>query len=337
MGAKVTVESTEFIGDPAEAFPIWLESQTLKSITTPGYIPAAHTSALQIIGDKLAEDRTIASGKLSKALRAVTADPTITRAQVTESVFNGNAGYALQILWPLASLFAGKMPNRVASTTARGYLGWLDRINRVVIKGLGQEQADAVSVVLDAVGDAYLQSAGSGSAGGTEIVRGAEDVTSRVNTNEPGIYVFTTPTYLAYPPFGWNTEDVARQDFRYLKTGSTSLDVTGRIQSEIRRQTGLPEPYLIVAKFQSYQAGVDYAAMERLIHRVIGEARHGPEEDGTRRSSSRGAGTEWFVTRLPFVIAIAESLDLHLTMSQDLKSEINAVLEECELPDWILA
>lgn len=319
------------------AFAAWIQQQSLKSAPIPNYEPDHHLGPLAIIEERLLLDHAIASGKLSTTLREILADPTATRRSLTDAVFNGNDGYALQILWPLVSLFAGRMPQKVSRTTAQGYLGWLNRIERVVTQGLEATQSSQVSAVIDALRDAYQATAGGASGETGELAREAELATERVNTNAPGIYVFTTPTYLAYPPFGWNAEDLARQDFRYLKTGSTSIDVGGRIQSEIRRQTGLPEPYVILAKFRHSDDQADYGDMERRIHFLLGEARHGPEEDGTRRSSSRGAGTEWFITRLPFVIALATSLGLHLDMTEDLKVKVNEFLEACELPDWILA
>ena len=77
--------------------------------------------------------------------------------------------------------------------------------------------------------------------------------------------------------------------------------------------------------------------MERTIHRVLGEARHGLEEGGSRRRSARGAGTEWFITRLPLVIAVAEGLGLSLDRDPALVAGLNEMFEECDLPDWVLA
>lgn len=319
---------------PEEVFPGWIERQTLKATVTPGFVPDEHRDALAIISARLVADEAIAGGKLSSTLRAISSNPALTRRDLTEEVFNGNAGYTQQILWPLVSIFAGKMPRKVASSTATGYLGWLDRIRRVVLRDLPSEQAQGVAAVIEAVSDCYAQAAGVPSGEDAEAARGVEGASSRVDTNEPGIYVFTTPTYLAYPPFGWDADDLSRQDFRYLKTGSSTVDMHGRIQTEIRRQTGLPEPYIILAKFQGSTPGFDYADAERKIHRLLAAARHGPEEDGTRRSSTKGAGTEWFITRLPFIVMLAESLGLSLSMSEDLKSGVNEMLDACELPDW---
>jgi len=324
------------LNQPFDVLPGWIERQTLKSTSTPGYEPAEHRDALAVIGARLLADDTIAGGKMSASLGAILSNPAMTRSDLTEEVFNGNAGYTQQILWPLVSLFAGRMPRRVASSTANGYLGWLDRIHRLVLRDLSGDQAQGVASVIEAVSDAYSQAAGITGSGIAESARGVEGASSRVDTNQPGIYVFTTPTYLAYPPFGWDTEDLSRQDFRYLKTGSTTVDVNGRVQTEIRRQTGLPEPYIILARFQGPNADFDYVGAERKIHKALAEARHGPEEDGSRRSAARGAGTEWFITRLPFIMTLAETVGLQLVMSDDLKTSVNEMLDDCELPDWVL-
>lgn len=280
----------------------WIERQTLKSAPTPSYNPVMHLAALGVIGSKLLADNSIAGGKMSATLRAIINDPKVTRNELTEQIFSGNAGYTLQIVWPLVSIFSGQMPRKVASSTATSYIGWLDRIRRVVLRDLTDKDASAVTSVIEAVSDSYAQAASTTTHASSEAMQEVEGASGRVDTNQPGIYVFTTPTYLAYPPFGWDTEDLSRQDFRFLKTGSSTVDVTGRVQTEIRRQTGLPEPYIILAKFQGPDSAFDYAAAERQIHKLLAAARHGPEEDGSRRSAARGAGTEWFITRLPFVM-----------------------------------
>lgn len=320
----------------ASVVPDWIARQTLKSVPIAGYDPRQHAEALTAIAQQLIEDDSIAAGKLSEALKCLIADPDVSRRDLTDAVFNGNSGYTLQILWPIVAIFAGRMPRKVSTTTAQSYVGWVERIRRVIDRDLDPKQRPGIEQVLDVVSDAFASAAGVSTMSTAEVAREAEDASDRVSTNEPGIYVFTTPTYLAYPPLGWNTEDPARQDFRYLKTGSTTVDVHGRIQSEIRRQTGLPEPYLILARFVGVGDNVDYVALERQIHRALNAARHGPEEDGTRRSSSRGAGTEWFITRLPLIIAVAEMLDLVLSIPEELRATNNATFEECELPDWVL-
>lgn len=320
-----------------EVIPAWIDGQTLKSMPIAGYDPQLHAEVLGLLGECLIQDESIAAGKLSLALQALVADPQKSRAALTDEVFNGNSGYALQVLWPVIATFAGRIPRRISTSTANSYVGWLDRIRRASLSGLDDRSRSSIEQVLDLVSDAFSGAAGASPGNAADAAREAEAVSERIATTEPGIYVFTTPTYLAYPPLGWNVEDISRQDFRYLKTGSTTVDVHGRIQSEIRRQTGLPEPYLILAKFTATHEGADYPAVERQIHQLLNAARHGPEEDGTRRTSSRGAGTEWFITRLPFVIAIAESVGLRLSMTDEHKVSVNEVLEECELEDWMLS
>jgi hypothetical protein len=240
-------------------------------------------------------------------------------------------------MWPLASIFAGRMPRKVAGSTGKSYVGWLERIRRVAMRGLPLASVDGVSAVLDAVSDAYASAVAAAPSQDGDAGRLVEDASERVNTDEPGIYVFTTPTYLAHPPFGWNVEDQARLDFRFLNVGGTTVDADGRVVSEISGQTGLPEPYIILAVFQGTEPVADYLALERQIHRLLSEARHGPEKDGTQRTEGQGAGTGWFITRLPFILAIAEAIGLELVMSDDLKSGVNEILSACQLTDWTLA
>jgi hypothetical protein len=263
----------------------------------------------------------------------ITTDPTTSHTQIAEEIFNGNSGYSLQVLWPLAAVFAGKMPRRISASTAKSYIGWLDRMRRIVLRDLDSGQSQGVEMALDEVSDAFLQAAGRATGIGDAATSDAEAASVQVDTSQPGIYVFTTPTYLAYPPFNF-PDDLSRQDFRYLKVGGTNVDVDGRVHGEIGRQTGLPEPYIIVAKFIGAEPDVDYRLKERRMHRTLEQARHGPTEDGTRRSRSRGAGTEWFVTRLPLVIEVAELLDLHLSLDPEFRETMNARFQDCDLPDW---
>lgn len=321
---------------PARALQLWIAVQTLKPVATPGYDPVDHGPALEILGERLLADRTLASGKVSDALKALMANPQMGTAELTSTVFGGTAGYTLHVMWPLASIFAGRMPRKVAGSTGKSYVGWIDRIRRVVLPGLPLASVNGVSAVLDAVSDAYASAVTAVSSPDVDAGRLVEVASERVDTDVPGIYVATTPTYLAHPPFGWSTEDLARLDFRYLHVGSTTVDGDGRVVSEVGLLTGLPEPSIILATFQSADPGVDYRAKERQIHRLLSEARHGPERDGTQRSAGQGAGTGWFITRLPFIVALAEALGLELVMPDDLRAGVNEILSACQLTDWTL-
>ncbi len=321
---------------PARALQLWIAVQTLKPVATPGYDPAEHGPALDLIGERLLADRTLASGKLSDALKALMANPQMGTAELSGAVFGGTAGYTLHVMWPLASIFAGRMPRKVAGSTGKSYVGWIERIRRVVMRGLPEASVEGVAAVLDAVSDAYASAVVTAPSPDADAGRLAEVASERVDTDEPGIYVVTTPTYLAHPPFGWNADDPARQDFRYLNVGSTTVDADGRVTSEVSRQTGLPEPYVILAVLTSADPDADYLAKERQIHRLLSEARHGPEKDGTQRTAGQGAGTGWFITRLPFILAIAEAIGLEPAMSDDLRSGVNEILAACQLTDWTL-
>lgn len=319
---------------PARAMQLWIAVQTLKPVATPGYDPSEHGPALEVLGDRLLADRTLASGKLSDALKALMANPQMGTADLTATVFGGSAGYTLHVMWPLASIFAGRMPRKVAGSTGKSYVGWVDRIRRVVMSGLPLASVDGVAAVLDAVSDAYTSAVVALPSPDVQAGTLVESASERVDTDEPGIYVFTTPTYLAHPPFGWNTEDPARLDFRFLNVSSTTVDADGHVVSEVGRGTGLPEPYIILAMFRSIDPETGYSAKEGQIHRLLTEARHGPEKDGTQRTPGEGAGTGWFITRLPFIVAIAESIGLESAMPDDLRVGVNEILAACQLTDW---
>jgi hypothetical protein len=319
---------------PARALQLWIAVQTLKPVATPGYDPAEHGPALDVLGERLLADRTLASGKLSDALKALMANPQMGTADLTATVFGGSAGYTLHVMWPLASIFAGRMPRKVAGSTGKSYVGWVDRIRRVVMSGLPLASVDGVAAVLDAVSDAYTSAVVPVSSPDVDAGRLAEVASERVDTDEAGIYVFTTPTYLAHPPFGWSTEDLARLDFRFLNVSSTTVDGDGQVVSELSSGRGLPEPYIILAVFRSVDPDADYLAKEGQIHRLLAEARHGPEKDGTQRTAGQGAGVGWFITRLPFIVAIAESIGLESVMPDDLRVGVNEMLAACQLTDW---
>lgn len=319
---------------PARALQLWIAVQTLKPVATPGYDPSEHGPALEVLGDRLLADRSLASGKLSDALKALMANPQMGTADLTSTVFGGSAGYTLHVMWPLASIFAGRMPRKVAGSTGKSYVGWVDRIRRVVMSDLPLASVDGVAAVLDAVSDAYTSAVVAIPSPDVQAGNLVEGASERVDTDEPGIYVFTTPTYLAHPPFGWNTEDPARLDFRFLNVSSTTVDADGHVVSEVARTTGLPEPYIILAMFRSIDPETGYSAKEGQIHRLLTEARHGPERDGSQRTPGQGAGTGWFITRLPFIVAIAESIGLESAMPDDLRVGVNEILAACQLTDW---
>ena len=305
---------------PARALQLWIAVQTLKPVATPGYDPAEHGPALEVLGERLLADRTLASGKVSDALKALMANPQMGTADLSATVFGGSAGYTLHVMWPLASIFAGRMPRKVAGSTGKSYVGWVERIRRVVMRGLPLASVEGVAAVLDAVSDAYTSAVVAVPSPEVDAGRLVEGASERVDTDEPGIYVVTTPTYLAHPPFGWNTEDPARLDFRYLNVGSTTVDADGPRGERGRSRDGAARALHHPGRCSGASIPTPtYLAKEGQIHRLLAEARHGPEKDGTQRMAGQGAGVGWFITRLPFIVAIAESIGLEPAMSDDLR------------------
>ena len=70
------------------------------------------------------------------------ANPQMGTAELSGAVFGGSAGYTLHVMWPLASIFAGRMPRKVAGSTGKSYVGWIERIRRVVMRGLPLASVD---------------------------------------------------------------------------------------------------------------------------------------------------------------------------------------------------
>jgi len=114
----------------------------------------------------------------------------------------------------------------------------------------------------------------------------------------PGIYVYALPHYLLHPvsPSG----DDVEADRTLLKVGMSDRDTMRRFRQQ-QRSTELPEdPELL----RVYVGDLDtYAVVERQIHELLRAADH-------RQARGNATGTEWFLTSLKFIDAIAGTLGL---------------------------
>jgi hypothetical protein len=114
--------------------------------------------------------------------------------------------------------------------------------------------------------------------------------------NQPGVYVYTLPTYFRTP----KKTDPDR--FLY-KIGMTERFVGDRVREQ-QRMTGLPEDPWTLRVYRS----VDHspAEMERVFHDLLDAAGHS-------RASGQYAGREWFSTNLEFLDAVARAMgfDIH--------------------------
>lgn len=139
---------------------------------------------------------------------------------------------------------------------------------------------------------------------------GNEPVTESVRVREEeilkqkvvGVYVYTLPHYLAHPVSP--AEDDTLSDRTLFKVGKSDSDVIRRF-NEQQRITALPEKPLLV---RIYTGVEDKGNVEARFHALLSAADH-------RRNQGRAAGTEWFLTSLRFLDAIAEDMGLTLYMA----------------------
>lgn len=139
---------------------------------------------------------------------------------------------------------------------------------------------------------------------------GGEPITESVRVREEailkqkvvGVYVYTLPHYLAHPVSPAEEDSLA--DRTLFKVGKSDNDVIKRF-NEQQRMTALPEKPLLV---RIYTGVEDKGNVEGRIHALLSAADH-------RRNQGRAAGTEWFLTSLRFLDAIAEDMGLTLHMA----------------------
>jgi hypothetical protein len=122
-----------------------------------------------------------------------------------------------------------------------------------------------------------------------------------------GIYVYTLPHYRKHPVEPAMEE--ASADKTLMKVGMSDSDVIRRFNQQ-RRNTSLPEdPDLL----RIYVGLDDMYSVEQRMHRLLRAADH-------RQSSGRVSGTEWFLTSLRFLDALA--LDMGLTIQTAIEDSI---------------
>lgn len=109
----------------------------------------------------------------------------------------------------------------------------------------------------------------------------------------PGVYVYALPHYLRYP----YDEESGRT---LLKVGRADRSVIRRFREQVRT-TALPEEPILLRVYPCAEG--DSSELERTFHSLLEAADHD-------RSTARTAGTEWFLTSVKFLDAIAEVLKL---------------------------
>lgn len=131
------------------------------------------------------------------------------------------------------------------------------------------------------------------------IRKGTENIESQ---GIAGIYVYTLPHYRKYPVDPAADESIA--DRTLMKVGMSNSDVIRRFLHQ-QRNTSLPEdPQLL----RVYVGDGEMLPIEQKMHRLLKAADH-------RQNNGRASGTEWFLTSLKFLDALAFELELRTHMS----------------------
>jgi len=133
----------------------------------------------------------------------------------------------------------------------------------------------------------------------------------------PGIYVYTLPHYRKHPVEPAIDESLANRTL--MKVGMSNSDVIRRFREQVRN-TSLPEdPELL----RIYTGPSEMLPLEQRIHLLLRAADH-------RQNSGRASGTEWFLTSLKFLDAIAQDMGLtmYLTIDDAIEESFGAIDEE---------
>ena len=112
-----------------------------------------------------------------------------------------------------------------------------------------------------------------------------------------GIYVYALPHYINFPVY--KSEDDALDDRTLMKVGKSDSDVIIRFRQQ-QRTTALPEEPLLL---RIYSADGDMGSFESRFHSLLSAADH-------RRNTAKIAGTEWFLTSLKFLDALAKDFQM---------------------------
>lgn len=114
----------------------------------------------------------------------------------------------------------------------------------------------------------------------------------------PGIYVYALPHYLRHPVVP--AMDDVEADRTLMKVGMSDRDTLRRFRQQ-QRTTELPEDPELLRVFVGNFA--TYEPVEREFHTLLRAADH-------RQARGSAVGTEWFLTSLKFIDAVAATLGL---------------------------
>ena len=206
-------------------------------------------------------------------------------------IYETQTGWVYQYRGFINSLETGKLPS--ALTVKRHmistYRSFISRNFTALSPDVTQELQNRLAIM----------SAPSSDPPGDEpavlILRKKEELALREAVT--GIYVYTLPHYYNQPL--QPSEDDILADRTLMKVGKSDADVIRRFREQ-QRNTALPEDPLLLRIYTSVEGKGD---VERRFHLLLSAADH-------RRNKSRAAGSEWFLTSLKFLDALAADMAL---------------------------
>ena len=124
--------------------------------------------------------------------------------------------------------------------------------------------------------------------------------------NVVGVYVYSLMHYLRYPydPASGRT---------LMKVGRSDRDVIQRFREQTRT-TALPEEPVLLRIYQKRESTSEVSVLEKKFHSLLEAADHD-------RSAARTGGTEWFLTSLKFLDEIADTLNLEITVNNEVTED----------------
>lgn len=215
-----------------------------------------------------------------------------TAEQIAESRDAATTGFVWSYKRIMKCLLEGDLPS--APTVA---LGSARALRRIRSTGNFSDEANAT---LDASIAALELRSDNPAARDAEERAALRSTGNAEASGQPGIYVYALPHYLRYPydPESGHT---------LLKVGRSDRDVIARLRSQTRT-TAIPEEPILLRIYTSESR--ELTNIERSIHRLLVAADHD-------RSAARTGGTEWFLTSLRFLDAVADEMALGVLAVND--------------------
>ena len=225
-----------------------------------------------------------------------------TPAQTAEELGTQTSNFVNKYLRFVRAIETGDLPSaptmiRECRTTTKGFLNRHSARLSVSAIGILNERIATL--------ESLMNNPAAEEAEDQKIRQGTESIESQ---GIAGIYVYTLPHYRKHPVEPSTDESIS--DRTLMKVGMSDSDVIRRFLHQ-QRNTSLPEdPQLL----RVYVGEGEMLPIEQRMHRLLKAADH-------RQNAGRASGTEWFLTSLKFLDALA--LDMGLATHMAVESLID--------------